>query len=73
MVTPDPFPDRLRSELTRRGHSIASAARTLGIARQNLATVANPKLSTLIRLVRELGLDARTLAPELFPTRRKIE
>lgn len=60
---------RIRAERVRLGLSQAEASRRLDVRRETykrLETTANPQLSTLIALV-ELGMDLRSIAPELLP------
>jgi transcriptional regulator with XRE-family HTH domain len=63
------FAERIRAERVRLGITQTQAADRLGIRRgtyAQLETTANPQASTLIGLVRELGMDPGALVPELF-------
>jgi transcriptional regulator with XRE-family HTH domain len=69
---PSTVADRIKAERVRLGLSLNEAARRLEIHRNSyrqLETAANPQLSTLVGLVERLGMDAKTIAPELFGDR----
>lgn len=61
---------RIRAERLRLGMTQEQAAERLGVKRGSYNQLedakANPKLSTLIALVRVVGMDPRAIAPELF-------
>ena len=66
---PPDFPSRLRQERSRLGLTQVQAAELLGVRQQGYAQYesgrrADPRLSTLIRMVRA-GFRLRALAPEL--------
>jgi transcriptional regulator with XRE-family HTH domain len=59
---------RIKAERVRLGLSQEECARRLGVTRtsyRQLEETANPQLSRVIALVELLGMDGRTLAPEL--------
>jgi transcriptional regulator with XRE-family HTH domain len=60
--------DRIRAERERLGLSQEEAAHKLSVSRftyQQLETAANPPASTLLALVRVLGMDLAALLPEV--------
>lgn len=62
---------RIRAERQRLGLGVTETADHLGVRKQTYAQLertANPRLTTLIRLVM-LGFDLQRIAPELFPAR----
>jgi transcriptional regulator with XRE-family HTH domain len=60
---------RIRAERQRLGLSQPEVAERLGVSRasyKNIECVANPQLSTLVALVKVVGMDLSAIAPELF-------
>ena len=70
--TPTILASRIRAERERLGLTRTEAAARLGVHRRSydqLERSANPTVATVARLV-EIGMDARTLLPELLGKRR---
>lgn len=70
------FAGRVRDELDRIGLSYGEASRRIGMSRNAVAMIENPRYDTLVKLVTVLGMDPRALTPELFqppppPPRRR--
>lgn len=66
---PSALAGRIRAERVRLGLSQSAAAERLGVGRHSyrqLEVTANPQVSRLLELVRDVGMDARALLPELF-------
>lgn len=67
-TNPIPFGARVRAERQRLGLTTRAAAEVLGIASGSYTALeagADPRYSTILRLVEQLGMNASALAPEL--------